>query len=142
MESENKGPVIENRHYSEEFQTKEITIELESLSVETTAGHMDYTIGIEEDRKEYAAHHLSRLVKKYIKTEIVRRGQEKTVKATIHLPYVYDGVLTRLNLKLRFLDNYKKRILATNVRLLRKIKYLELPWYKKLWLWIKKNGKN
>lgn len=90
-----------------------------------------------EESKRYAVMGLCESIEKFVKVKVIKNRQDPYAVATIHLPFVYDDKVQRLQRQVTSAvtraDNTNRR----NDRLQSYIEslheYLKLPWYKKLW---------
>ena len=59
---------------------------------------------------------------------------ERFIEAQIFMPYVQDEVIEELRASVKALDREVVQLKSRNIQLAGHIKYLEKPWYKKVYL--------
>lgn len=143
--------MTEYRYYmdgdrSRSEEVNQIVLDIERLcfqvAIEPMKPYSTSKVDHQELAKFKAKRGLLEGIEKYIKTEVRDDYMgEKTVIATVYLPYIYDDVLVRQNNELKSLGR-QIGIKDIAIRVAQnRIDYLHLPWYKKLWLKVKKAPK-
>ena len=134
--------MLEQRIYDMDEKIKSVVISVQNYRVMREIMPQMYRwnisdkqrIDLLEEAKRHAKHELLDGLEQFVHCELDE--DRNIIEAQIWMPYVKDAVV-------KSLENIEKRLgvhLAereNTIRFLQKrIKYLDLPWWKKLWLWI------